>query len=77
MIICLKDISKEGFLFNCNIRIIKVPDKGTNTKTKFNFCQNQIYLANLRSSSNKLPDFASKVSSSEPSVLFCPLFQYP
>ena len=56
MIICLKGILEEGFLFNGNVKIIDANleflIKVTRQKAKTNRYINQIYWANLKRFSN-------------------------
>ena len=57
MIICLKGILEEGFLFNGNVNVIIDANlefliKVTRQKAKTNRYINQIYLANLKRFSN-------------------------
>ena len=75
MIVYLRGISNEGFLFNGSVNVtnvslkflIKVPTQ----KAKFSLYKNQIFIANPKGFSNYRSDFASKLSSSKSSLQFC------
>ena len=63
MIIGLKGISEEGFLFNGNVKInacLKFLTKMLIQKVKLNIYENKIYISNLKSFSDQRSDSASK-----------------